>query len=442
MRHKKDLKSLIYNKLSPKVIDTVKLAIHCPILMDKQGNKIRPYNAMLFDILLKNVTQNKSGFVLNSTQGIYTRTKDSLFLGKSTIYDNFERLILDGKVQCPSHNYNMHFRVYEERVDLEFSIPKFIYGTNVVQSLQHYKRLHTPYEILVKSLKKIFEETFFGVPVNWGAVELIRWDMCFNQIFKTREESLKALKYIKLKHQSKGDKLNYEYGLIELTKSNYLKIYHKGEEFEKHDMSKYQGLFLDEFRDISQRVLRYEKKFTRANISYTYNTQFKTINHSDYEEYKRQKKLGKISRYLRNEFESVQRFTLANSKIQDCTKLPPALFNYTHAKFKEEIRKKFTIGKKSIDHLTNVVIDAPKDSGVKIKVLSYIKTFGSLKRAYEMGAFSRATYARYKNILEAKNLSETKVPVQILQDWTDSSYHRLLFSKGVSISMITKNIDF
>jgi hypothetical protein len=59
-----------------------------------------------------------------------------------------------------------------------------------------------------------------------------------------------------------------------------------------------------------------------------------------------------------------------------------------------------------------------------------------------MGAFSRATYARYKTILEVKNLSETKVPVQIDQDWTDSNYHRALFSKGVSISMITKNINF
>ena len=433
---------MIYNKLPTKVIDTVKLAIHCPILMDSKGNKIRPYNRILYDILLKNVTQNKSGFVLNSTQGIFTRTNESLFLGKSTIYDNFERLILDGKVLCPSHNYNMHFRVFEERVDLEFSIPKFIYGTNVIQLVQHYKRIHTPYEILVKSLKKIFEETFFGVPVNWGAVELIRWDLCFNQIFKTREESIKALKYIKLKHQSKGDKLNYEFGLIQLTKTNYLKIYHKGEEFEKHDIQKYNGLFANEIREVSHRMLRYEKKFTRTNISYTYNTQFKTINHSDYEEYKKQKKSGKISRYLRNEFESVQRFTLANAKIMDCTKLPPSLFNFTYGKFKEEIRKKFTIGKKSIDHLTNVVIDAPKDSGVKIKILSYIKTFGSLKRAFEMGAFSRATYARYKNILEAKDLSETKVPVQINQDWTDSNYHRALFSKGISISMITKNIEF
>lgn len=424
------------------MIDTVKLAIHCPILLDEKGNKIRPYNRMLYEILVKNVTQNKSGFVLNSTQGIFTRTQESLFLGKSTIYDNFERLILDGKVQCPSHNYNMHFRVFEERVDLEFSIPKFIYGTNVIQLVQHYKRIHTPYEIFVKALKKVFEETFFGVPVHWGAVELIRWDVCFNQVFKSREESIKALKYIKLKHQSKGDRLNYEYGLIQLTKTNYLKIYHKGEEFEKHDKQKYKGIFPDEIEHIAHRILRYEKKFTRTNISYTYNTQYKPLNHSDFEEYKRQKKMGKISPYLRKEFESVQRFTLGNSKILDCTKLPPSLFNFTFASFKQEIKKKFTIGNKSLDALTTVVIEAPKDSGVKIKILSFIKTFGSLKRAYEMGAFSRATYARYKTILEKKNLSETKVPVEINQDWTDSTYHRALFSKGVSISMITKNINF
>jgi len=434
--------NLGFETISPKMIDTVKLAIHCPIMYDVQGNKHRPYNSTLYDILLVNVKQNNSGFILNREHGIYTRGKDSVFQGKANIYNTFEMLILDGSVQCPSHNYNMHFRVFEERVEIEFSLPKFIYGTNVFQLLKHYQRRHDPYEIFVQALKKVFEDIFFNVPVVWGAVELLRWDVCFNQVFKSREQSIKALKYIKLKHQSKGDKLNYEYGLIQLTKTNYLKIYHKGEEFKKHDKQKYKGLFPEQIEAIADKILRYEKKYTRTNISYTYNTKFKTNGHADFQEYKRQKKAGKISRYLRNEFESVQRFTLGNSKIEGCTKMPPHFFDYCYYSFKDEIEKKFNIGKSSVDQLHRTVIANPSDAAVRVKILAYIKTFGSLKRAYELGAFSRATYTRYKNQLESKGLSETKVHIKIEQDWSNMTYHRELFKYGIPISSITKSMIY
>jgi hypothetical protein len=424
------------------MLDSIKLAIHCPYLKDESGNYHRPFNRMFYDIMLKNVKQNNSGFILNSTTGIYTRSKDTVFSGQSTIYDTYESLILNGQIKVPSHEYNMHFRVFEERVEIEFSIPKFLYGTNVLQLLQHVKRKAEPYEMLVLSLKKVFSEIFFNVPIHWGAVELLRWDVCFNQVFPSREISLKALKYIKLKHQSKGDRLNYEYGLVQLTKSNYLKIYHKGEEFHKHDIYKYNGLYLRELSAISNRVLRYEKKYTRKNISYAYNMHFKYREHPDRKKYLEQKKKGVVSKYLRKEFESVQRFTLGNSVINGCTLLPEHFFNWTFYHFKDEIQKKFTIGKMSVDHLHHAVIDNAKDKAAKVKILTFIKTFGSLKRAYERGAFSKATYYRYCKDLDEKGLSQTKVPTMIGQDWSNLAYYRALFNKGVAVTNIIKSMDF
>lgn len=155
------------------MIDTVKLTIHCPILRDEKGYEIRPYNQMLYDILLKNVKQNTRGYIQNSVTGHYQRSADNLFNGRSTIYtkhDNeYESMILNGQVLCPSHNYHMHFRVYEERIDLEFSIPKFIYGTNVLQLLSHYGRVAMPYEMLVLGLKKFFK-MFFSVSLYIGVL--------------------------------------------------------------------------------------------------------------------------------------------------------------------------------------------------------------------------------------------------------------------------------
>lgn len=429
------------------MIDTVKLTIHCPILRDEKGYEIRPYNQMLYDILLKNVKQNTRGYIQNSVTGHYQRSADNLFNGRSTIYtkhDNeYESMILNGQVLCPSHNYHMHFRVYEERIDLEFSIPKFIYGTNVLQLLSHYGRVAMPYEMLVLGLKKVFQDVFFGVPVHWGAIELRRWDFCFNQCFETKKQSLKALHYIKLKHQSKGDRLNYEFGLIQLTKSNYLKIYHKGEEFEKHDRIKYEGMYLKQFQEISDTILRYEKKLTPRNVAYQFNMNFRYNDHPDKKEYLKQKNSGRVEPYLLKEFETVRRFFLGKPIFKkDCYQITPKFFNFLWVSFKTDIEKKFSVGKMSVDSLRKQVVEGGKGSSKKIKILTYIKTFGSLKRAYESGAFTKATYYRYKSDLEKDNLSETKVPIKIEQDWSNSYYHRKLFSKGISVANITKSMSF
>ena len=272
------------------MLDTIKLAIHCPILYDEKGNKIRPYNSMFYDLLLNNTKQNMSGFIMNSITGQYQRSKENLFIGQSTLYDKYEHLIVNGKVPVPSFNYNMHYRIFEDRVELEFSLPKFIYGTNVFQLLDHYKRKSFPYEIMVKAIKKVFEETFFNVKIHWGAVEIRRWDFCFNQVFEKKYLALKCLHYIKLKHQSKADRLNFEYGFVQLTKSNYLKIYFKGEEYEKHDRVKYRGFYEKQIPEIADRILRYEKKCTPKNVSYMFNMNFRINDHPDKEEYLKQKK--------------------------------------------------------------------------------------------------------------------------------------------------------
>jgi hypothetical protein len=425
------------------MVDTVKLTIHCPILFDEKGNKHRPYNALFYDMLLNNTKQNQSGFIMNSVTGQYQRSKESLFIGTSTIYDNYEHMVVNGKIPVPSHNYNMHYRIYDEKIDLEFSIPKFIYGTNVFQLIDHYKRKAQPYEMLVMSIKKVFEDTFFNVKVHWGAIELRRWDYCFNQVFESKYLALKCLHYIKLKHQAKADRLNFEYGFVQLTKSNYLKIYHKGVEFEKHDRLKYTGRYIKQLQDLADRTLRYEKKCSPKNVSYQFNMYFRHNDHPDKALYLKQKNSKKrVDPYLIKEFETIRPFYLGPPIFKGGYQMTPKFFNFLWASFKSDILKKFTVGNMSVDTLRNEAINGTKSSSKRIKILTYIKTFGSLKRAYESGAFTKATYYRYKSELEKENLSETKVPIKIDQDWSNQAYHRFLFAKGVGLVTITKNMSY
>ncbi|MEY2670898.1 MAG: hypothetical protein RLZZ577_1214, partial [Bacteroidota bacterium] len=249
------------------MIDTIKLAIHAPYGYDSTGTYTRVYNRMFYDMLLANCNQRVNGFILNSRTGVYQT--DTMFQMKKTEYENYELLVLNGSMKTPSYSYNIHYRIFDERVEIEFSLPKYFYGTNIFEMRSHSNRANPIqiYDALMLGTKIFFEEMFFNVRMDWGAIEILRWDYCYNQVFDTKKQSLEALKYIKLKHQSKGDKLSFETGFVELTKSNYLKIYHKGEEFIKHDMYKVDSPNIEKYAEISQRILRYEKKMTPKNVA-------------------------------------------------------------------------------------------------------------------------------------------------------------------------------
>lgn len=425
------------------MIDSVKLAIHCPYGYDKERNRIRKHNSMFYDIMLKNCNQKQNGFILNSRTGIY-RT-DTIYQMKKIEYESYELMVMNGSLKTPSYSYNIHYRIHDERIEIEFSLPKYIYGTNIFELRSHSNRANPVkvYDSLLLSLKLFFEEIFFGVKIEWGAVEIVRWDFCYNQVFQSRKESLQALEYIKLKHQSKGDRLSYETGFVQLTKTNYLKIYHKGEEFIKHDMYKLKSKHLEKYAEMSQRILRYEKKHTPKNVAYFWNCNFRNyLRHDMKKLYLEQKKNGKVSTELRAEFENVQRFTIGNSVIESCTKLDSTFFTMLYDKFRKEIKNKFTIGKMAVDPLMKEVVQPTINKTMKIRILALLKTFKSLKRAYDLKAISYSTYNRYCKYQTANGMSTTNLKTEIFQCWDSDRYYRLCFNAGINPSILSKKTFF
>lgn len=410
------------------MIDTVRISI------------FREFNQSAYEFLLLNTNQNMNGYILNSMTKDVIKT--NLWNYKAIEYEKHETLFINGHVLAPSHDYNINYRCFEDRIDMELSLPKFVYGTNVLQLYDHLGRCKTPYELLILSIKKVLNYVFPVCKLDFGAIEIKRWDFCFNQFFRNEEETLRALKYIKLKVHSKHDRLSYETGIVELTKSKYLKIYYKGAEFKKHDFYKFK--YGDLFLPMSECILRYERKITPKNIAYWYNTKYVYQNQPMLvKEYIKQKNSGKkVNKYLRAEMENVQRFTLDNSKILDCTKLEPFVFNHLYNLFRDEIKKKYEIGKMSIDVLRDEVINNRKNKVIKLKVLSYIKTFKSLKRAYEMGAITKPTYYRYIKFMENENLSVTNVKSNIVMDWSDYGYFSALSRFGIVPHYFSKDTKF
>lgn len=413
------------------MIDTIKIAVY------------REFNASIYDALLYHSENRQSGFIINSVTGIAER--QDLFRYKFNQYDQYEQMIIKGKIHISSFNYNIHYRVQEDRIELEFSLPKFIYGSNVLELRAHYNRfVMNPYNMLVLSVKRFFDIYFFGHKVDYGAISLLRWDLCYNQVYETREQSLKALEYIKLKNNKKSDVKNYEYGIIQLTKTNYLKIYHKGEEYKKHDQAKVK-IYNSNFELMAERILRYEKKITPKNVAYYYNTKFKYQNQPLLvREYLKAKVKGKVSPQMRKDFECVQNFTLGNSKMKNHVKLDDFLFNHLYSLFREDIRKKFSIGRVSVDRLKHEVINENEkvNRTIKIRILSLIKVFGSLQKAREKKAISDATFYRYRNYMENRNLSEVNIKADIYQCWNSDRYYQAISGHGINVNFLTKDLNF
>lgn len=74
--------------------------------------------------------------------------------------------------------------------------------------------------------------------------------------------------------------------------------------------------------------------------------------------------------------------------------------------------------------------------------MAFIKEFGSLKRAREEGAMSESTYLRWKKYLEQNEMSETKVSVNINQDWTNRNYRIALQRFGLYPYNMSKSLEF
>jgi len=413
------------------MIDTVKLSI------------VRAHNTFFYDMMLTFVEQRKTGFIMNSTTGI-VETKE-LFRFKVNTYDEHEMMIINGKLTVPSWNYNIFYRMFQDRVDIEFSLPKYIYGTNVLELRQHFNKcIENPYLMLTRSIKKFFNTYFYGITIDYGGVLIQRWDFCYNQVFYSRTDSLKALEYINIKHEKKADTKTYEFGYIELSKSKYLKIYHKGEEFKKHDKQKI-VCYHDNFQKMADCILRYERKFTPKNVAYFYNCNVKH-KHQPFliKAYLLAKKKGRISKAMRGDFENVQLFTLGNSKVYNATRLQEDFFNLLYQRFRTEIKQKFSIGSTSVDRLKHEVINTEdkKNRTMKIRILTLIKTFGSLKKAQEKKAISKATYYRYLSFMNEKELSTTNIKSNIYQCWNSSEYFQAISKNMISINFLTNDIKF
>lgn len=278
------------------MIDTVILRIH----------DLEKYSWLIKDLSYK----NNSGYTLESA----TISNDDIMQVRKEGFKT-ERQIIDvlksrksgefllktqaGKQISFSHHYTFSYFINYTKnyIEFNFSIPKYKYGSNVLMFIEHWHDPRFKYweaSTLEHNLK-ITPELFFSFieaflrldflwPIDFKDVEIDRIDVCFNQLFASKQEAFKYLEYqkrLKKKYarEEEGVMREYATSLMYVTKRFSAKIYHKGSEYTKHDLKEHEKINkekglpyfnIEKLQLFSDRMLRYELAIRNQYLNYIF----------------------------------------------------------------------------------------------------------------------------------------------------------------------------
>lgn len=395
---------------------------------------LKHLNPQFYDFALTNSNNSSYGFILNSASGVVEKTKTMVFKEISKDYGDYQ--ILNGNLISPSYNYNASYQIREDYIKIEMSLPKFIFGSNVFQIIDTSNPNRSPYELFKKSLRFVLEN--FSVPIFLNQIVISRIDFCFNQFLNKSEHPTKLLNHFKLKSNSYHQQKDYKTGLVAVTKNSYFKIYLKHDELLKHDFNKLHKSgypFLNSVTSLSKFIIRYEQQKKSSNWSYTYLTKFSDKKHL-FPLYKKDTKQRKLSKFFNRRIQfsltpSLPYNTTINNKsvkkdflndVSNIYYLNEKYFNYMYIDFMTFISKKYNLNNHSTSHLKKTIVNQDKNKTMNIRILSLIKTFGSLENAFHNKALSTSTLRRYKIHLDEKNLSTTHTKINFNQSFNHRNY--------------------
>lgn len=447
------------------MIDTINLNIY-------NLEKYEPIINFLEHTQTKNATtflqkvDEETGEVLENKKGaaVFFHNRDS-FLFRTT--RDF--------INSPSSAYRPVFTINRlvspARLEFNLSIPKYVYGSNILQFINYYDTMSAAtFEKLLQFIEEFRKSTFIQV-IDKEDIEIARIDFCYNQYFLNKENSLNYLEEQKIvlsKMAKGGGQPSYFPTSLFIKYDAYsFKIYHKGTEFKKGDYNELckggHKLDVQMLQQIADRNLRYEtsyrrkyfneiyqsfynnhksKKAKKSSIHYKLNVQLKLNSDSkfqrkfmlcsDYDNWKTYKNLDKTK--YQNEW--YMRFQHNKYVTFDFY-----LFNELYNKFWQQV-KKFQITsindvsglRSKLNALNQDIILRNKVFGKKEKVqdvqrlVFWVKQSQkqSLKKYVTDGDLSEAQYYRILKKFRELDLSDYNPNVRMPQpnlEYTDYKYY-------------------
>lgn len=257
---------------------------------------IRGVHRHIFDTLLSiegGWSKEEGKINLNDLRSVPNNLRFEYFVDHAT--DGLKANLYGKPFYLPSSHYQVACFIdpEKEEVRFNFSIPKYLHGTNVLQfilSPYHNKfrfaqasswefQIAAIYPHLKRFIDAFFDENFISVEkIDFTRVRINRIDLCFNQIFDSKREkdaylSMQRMKKKKHFHEGSG-KMMYDGTVMFKTESYSAKIYDKEKEFRKKDLKKLRDVFEhDKILSVAllaSRTLRYEITFRSRKINELY----------------------------------------------------------------------------------------------------------------------------------------------------------------------------
>lgn len=207
-----------------------------------------------------NLSQQEFITTKTSTQvnNHYLEQERMRFTDGDYVKDTYRKIYGKYRISSSAPDVTYSINLSGGYIDFNVSIPKYLYMHNLSQFVPQidskFYRLkkgnffdwniqrHYLYERFIEFTKSFFNDMYsyfqlHGLQPNYHYLEIRRIDLCYNQIFDSKEDSLMYLEHQKKLHKKSNlrykqiDKEHHTSIAYHTSKHEYFKIYHKGSEY-------------------------------------------------------------------------------------------------------------------------------------------------------------------------------------------------------------------
>ena len=309
--------------------------------------------------------------------------------------------------RSPSSTYQTAFSInyVKDTIEFNISLPKYTMKTNVFQFVDYYNiNEYTTFKLFIKFLYAFVR--WFPDKIHPEDMAITRIDLCYNQIFNCYADSKSYLRELEKNLKSKvlkpGNLQIYgDSGIGYLTTEGYFKIYHKGDEFKKHDareLIKYPNIDIKHLQAIADRTLRYETTIRNRKLKRLFQSDIASHIWSENVMYKDS---GFIPTY----------FTIKPTTNQ--IRFNDELFSYLWNQFINTVisiqtvhnETKEMIFQRIRDTVTlNNRLQTQQVKEIGIQETAMLSFFVDIKEVYKAGFIKRSTYYDKKKMLKKMGL--------------------------------------
>lgn len=214
--------------------------------------------------------------------------------------EGIQYILKEKRFRSSNYDINIVVNPKSDCIRISFSIPKAVFGTNVLQMIpnitnKYYKgdkhngfesMIDESYYFLITFIKDFLFDLFGGLPIDYKLVEIARLDFCFNQVFNSADSARRYITYLRhhKKKYSRDNGITFHNGNLRTPgRNSNFTIYQKGLDFDKHDKKeivKRGGIphvpasqlpkTLKKLSDLAYKTLRYEYQFKKGALSKFY----------------------------------------------------------------------------------------------------------------------------------------------------------------------------